>query len=97
MSVKPDGNLKAEYGYDPFGKKLWKEVFGVRTYFAYSDQGLVGEFDDSGIEIKGYGWKHDFTWSTNTLFLRVSESYFWYQNDHLGTPQKLADSEVNVV
>ncbi len=25
----------AEYGYDPFGRRLWKEVGGTRTYFFY--------------------------------------------------------------
>jgi len=55
---------------------LFKEVDGVRIYFVYSDEGLVGEFDESGVELRGYG-----------LFL----------NDHLGTPQKIIDSEGNVV
>ncbi len=34
---------------------------------------------------------------TNPLFQKVGGSYFWYQNDHLGTPQKLVDSQGNVV
>ena len=83
----------AEYGYDPFGRRLWKEVGGVRTYFAYSDEGLVGEFDESGVEIKASGWKPNSTWSTNPLFFKVSGSYFWYHNDQFGTPQKLVDGQ----
>jgi large repetitive protein len=35
----------AEYGYDLFGRRLWKEVQGVRTYFFYSEEGLIAEYD----------------------------------------------------
>jgi len=46
------GVLIASYGYDPFGRRLWKEVGGTRTYFHYSDEGLVAEMD---ISVGGYG------------------------------------------
>ncbi|MFZ0725147.1 MAG: fibronectin type III domain-containing protein, partial [Desulfobacterales bacterium] len=46
------GGLIAEYYYDPFGRRLWKEVDGVMSYFVYSDEGLVGEYDAAGIEIR---------------------------------------------
>ncbi|MCP4756860.1 MAG: hypothetical protein GY866_38850, partial [Proteobacteria bacterium] len=62
------GNDIAEYYYDPFGRRLWKEVDGVRTYFVYSDEGLIGEYDDSGAEIKSYGYKPDSMWNTDPLF-----------------------------
>ncbi|MCP4379499.1 MAG: hypothetical protein GY794_25425 [bacterium] len=29
------------YHYDPFGRRLWKEVGGSRTYFFFADEGLV--------------------------------------------------------
>jgi YD repeat-containing protein len=35
------GTVIATYYYDPFGRRLWKEVRGVRTYFHYADEGLV--------------------------------------------------------
>ena len=34
----------ARYGYDPFDRRLWKEANGVRTYFLYADEGLIGEY-----------------------------------------------------
>ncbi|EDN71851.1 conserved hypothetical protein [Beggiatoa sp. SS] len=36
-------------------------------------------------------------WTTNPLFQKTNGSYYWYQTDHLGTPQKLIDSQGNVV
>ncbi len=70
----------------------------MRTCFGYSDEGLVGEYDATGAEIKEYGWKPGGTWSTDPLFMRNSSGeYFWYHNDHLGTPQMMTTSSGAVV
>jgi len=95
--VKEDNTSLANYGYDPFGRRLWKEVEGVKTYFLYSDEGLVGEYDENGVEIKGYGYLPDSFWTSDPLFQTQNGSYYWYQNDQLGTPQKLTDSQGNIV
>ncbi|RKZ75206.1 MAG: hypothetical protein DRR16_31495, partial [Candidatus Parabeggiatoa sp. nov. 3] len=95
--VKEDDTPLANYGYDPFGRRLWKEVKGVKTYFLYSDEGLVGEYDENGVEIKGYGYLPDSFWTSDPLFQTQNGSYYWYQNDQLGTPQKLTDSQGNIV
>jgi RHS repeat-associated protein len=87
----------ASYYYDPFGRRLWKEVDGVTTYYLYSDEGLIGEYDQNGAEIKTYGYLPGTDWSTNPLFQQSHGSYFWYLNDHLGTPQKMVDSTGTVV
>jgi RHS repeat-associated protein len=91
------GLVIAEYGYDPFGRRLWKAVNGVRTYFLYADEGLVAEYDEQGRELHSYGWQPDSTWGTNPLWLKQDSVYYWYQNDHLGTPQKLLDSTGTLV
>jgi RHS repeat-associated protein len=87
----------ARYYYDPFGRRLWKEVAGTRTYFHYSDEGLIGEYDVTGTEIKTYGWKPGSTWSTDPLFMKQGGQYYWYHNDHLGTPQMMTTSSGAVV
>jgi len=83
------GSLISTYYYDPFGRRLWKEVNGVRTYFVYADEGLVAEADAAGNVIKSYGYRPGSTWTTDPLFMKVSTEYYFYTNDHLGTPQKL--------
>ncbi|WP_198402813.1 right-handed parallel beta-helix repeat-containing protein [Methylomonas koyamae] len=94
---RTDGSAVAEYYYDPFGRRLWKDVAGVRTYFAYAEEGLVGEFNGQGGLIKSYGYQPDSLWTTGPLFQRVNGQYYWYQHDHLMTPQKLVDSNGLVV
>jgi RHS repeat-associated protein len=91
------GNVVAQYTYDPFGRRLWKEVGGTRTYFHYSDEGLVGEYDATGAAIKTYGYKPGSTWTTDPLFMKVGSDFHYYHNDHLGTPQKLTSASGVVV
>ena len=91
------GNVIASYYYDPFGRRLWKDVYGVRTHFHYSDEGLVGEYDTAGAAIKTYGYKPGSTWSTDPVFMKVGSEYYFYHNDHLGTPQKMTSVNGAVV
>ena len=89
-SVKDgSGSLIATYYYDPFGRRLWKEVGGVKTYFFYTDEGLIGEYDRQGVEIKSYGYKPGSIWTTDPMFMKIGADYYFYHNDHLGTPQKM--------
>jgi RHS repeat-associated protein len=83
------GTVIATYYYDPFGRRLWKEVDEVLTYFVYSDEGLVGEYSNAGTAIKSYGYKIGSNWTTDPLFVKEAGLYYFYQNDHLGTPQKM--------
>jgi RHS repeat-associated protein len=97
VQVEVDDGVVAEYYYDPFGRRLWKKVDGTRTYFLYSDEGLIGEYDESGTETKAYGWVPDSVWSTDPLFVREAGVYYYYENDAQGTPQKIIQENGNVV
>ena len=77
-----NGNTIAEYAYDPFGRRLWKEVGGTRTSFFYADEGLVAEYDAAGNESTSYGYRPDSTLDTDPLWMRYKDAYYFYQNDH---------------
>jgi RHS repeat-associated protein len=91
------GTTTASYYYDPYGRRLWKEVAGARTYFHYNDEGLAGEYNGAGNELRTYGYQPGSPWSTNPLFIQAGGEYYWYQNDHLGTPQKMISANGTVV
>jgi RHS repeat-associated protein len=104
VEVQLDTVTKATYGYDPFGRRLWKNVVGdATTYFHYSDEGLVAEFNGSGTLTKSYGYMPGSMWSTDPLYMATDEeagkgwSYYWYHNDHLGTPKYMTDTSGAIV
>ncbi len=87
----------ARYYYDPFGRRLWKEVSGLKTYFFYTQEGLMAEYDGSGSLLKSYLYKPSSPWSTKPLLIFVDSRYYWYITDHLGTPWALMDINGNIV
>jgi RHS repeat-associated protein len=87
----PDGTV-ASYAYDPFGRRVKKQVGSAITLFVYADEGLVGEYDGAGMMRKLYGWKPDGLWGTDPLYMVEGGNYYFYQNDHLGTPQRLTSA-----
>jgi RHS repeat-associated protein len=87
----------ATYGYDPFGRRLWKETGGSRTYYLYTEVGLAAEYDAAGTELTHYGYWPESRWSQDPLFKKVAGSYYYYLNDHLGTPRLIFDQAGQVV
>ena len=43
---------------------------GVRTFYHYSDSGLVAEMDSNGNTLKSYGYRPGSPWGTDLLFMR---------------------------
>lgn len=86
------GGTIAEYSYDPFGRRLWKDVGGTRTYFFYTDEGLSCEYGVTGQELRTYGYRPNPGWTTAPVYMIEAGVYYYYLNDHLGTPQKVVDS-----
>src|SRR5690606_35486736 len=84
-----ENNLIASYSYDPFGKRISKTTVEGTRYFYYADSRLIAEFSEAGNQIQAYGFTPDRMWGKTPAFTRSdTSSYFYYLNDHLGTPQK---------
>ena len=47
------------------------------------------ECDDTGSLTRSYGYLPGSTWTTDPLLLKDNGLYYFYQNDHIGTPQKM--------
>jgi RHS repeat-associated protein len=84
--VKRNGTTLARYYYDPFGRRLSKEVSGIKTYFLYANEGLVGEYNSSGVLINSYMYQPGSMWSTQPLGMITGGRSHFYQHDQLGSP-----------
>ena len=99
MSQVEDGSgtVIATYYYDPFGRRLWKEVSWERTYFHHADEGLVAETKRTDEIERIYGNLPNSTWTTDLQFIKFDSEYYFFHNDHLGTSQKIIHSNGSVV
>lgn len=82
----------------------WESLAEARaaTYF-YSEEGLIAEYQAQGNNAPQltvqYGWQPEGAWSTDPVWIKATPAggseatYFYYQNDHLGTPQKIIDGQ----
>jgi RHS repeat-associated protein len=69
-------------------------VNGTKTYFLYNSSGLCAELDETGAELRSYGYAPG---SVVPLFLKKNGEIYYYLNDHLGAPQKIISSSGRVV
>ncbi|WP_369601096.1 hypothetical protein AAIA72_14950 [Hahella sp. SMD15-11] len=54
IRIEENGLTRAEFGYDPFGRRAFKRTASGTTWYLYSEQGLAAEYDDSGNLIAEY-------------------------------------------
>ncbi len=92
----PDGR-NVTYTYDPFGRRIKKQIGAETIIYVYADEGLIGEYSETGTTKKTYGWRPNGIWGTNPLFMTEGGSTYYYHNDHLGTPQTMTDQNGDIV
>ena len=90
--------LQATYRYNPYGQRIRKVVNGTTTWFLYTPSGLTAEYDEAGNLLREYQFKPNQPWMTDPLLQRTATgAVYYYQNDHLGTPQRLLSDTGAVV
>ncbi len=101
VSTQQDVQAKqsiVQYQYNGMGQRIAKTVSGATTYFLYDQTGLIGEYTSAGVLQAEYHYTPGSTFMTRPLFKResmegeqvsIKSNIYFYQNDHLGTPQKL--------
>ena len=96
IRVEIDGLTVAEYAYDAFERRVLKVVNGVTTHFHYDLNGLlISETDGNGNPRKDYIYLNGEPVAMKTY--GGSAGWYWFVNDHLGTPQKMVDESGSVV
>lgn len=79
-------------------KTTYANGTSTTTWYLYTDKGLAAEYDSSGNLRKEYHFHPQKAWMTDPLFQRTADNQvYYYQNDYLGTPQRLIKSNGAVV
>ena len=89
----PDGTT-AQYKYDPFGRRIEKNVNGNITQYLYDNQDILFEYDGSGNVLRAYthGSRID-----EPLIMSSNGSTYYYHADALGSITSISDSTGTVV
>ncbi len=90
--VERDG-LVTEYAYDALGRRVSKRKGQRVTAFLWDQHAMIAESQDGG------HWK-TFVYEQNgetPLAMIDGDRFYYYHNDHLGTPQELTDDDGNCV
>ncbi|MDN3639932.1 RHS repeat-associated core domain-containing protein [Simiduia curdlanivorans] len=92
IAVSKNGTEVGRYVLNPYGQRIQKITATGTTYFLYNDNGMAGEYSATGALIKEYHFNPQSPWMTEPLFQRTADNQvYYYQNDHLGSPQKMFD------
>jgi RHS repeat-associated protein len=85
-----------KFGYDAFGRRLWKKSGAKEIRYVWAGEQLVREVETNGPQTV----TRDYLYQPGTftpLALRINEEIYCYHTDHLGTPVRMTDSRGRVV
>jgi RHS repeat-associated protein len=83
-----------QYNYNHLGQRVTKTVGAKTTVYHYDINGqMIAETDPTGNLIKAYVWLQGEPLS----MIDAGGDVYYYHNDHLGTPQRMTDSNGKLV
>src|SRR3989338_2744824 len=96
VSVIPvaTGIQSATYKYDPFGRRIEKNINSIITKYLYDDDQVISETDSQGLTQARYIYGAGI--DEPIIMIRSGNTYF-YHYDGLGSVVNLTDSSGNVV
>ncbi|MGY4532100.1 RHS repeat-associated protein [Pseudomonas sp. TE3786] len=76
IEVHKNGQVLARYAYNPLGQRVSKilPLQGKITYYLYSEEGLVGEYDAEGELVQEYAYNPTAPWMSRPLFTRAKST-----------------------
>ncbi|MBM4032863.1 MAG: hypothetical protein FJ291_13895 [Planctomycetes bacterium] len=91
---RPGGGT-ATYGYDPFGRRIWKRAGNTLTRYTWAGETLIQE----SREVGGREETQEYLYFPGTYALfatRFGSRIYTCHADHLGTPRRLTDEQGEV-
>ena len=96
IRVTAGASVIAEYAYDGFSRRVKKTAEGRTVLYHYDyDGNLISETDGAGNPIRDYVYLN-----SEPAAMKIygnSAGWYFFLNDHLGTPQKVVDASGTVV
>ena len=95
VEVQKNGQPLVKYAYNPLGQRISKTLAESNqiTYYLYSEEGLVGEYDEQGNLKQEYAYDPTKPWMSQPLFTRAQRNdndqwaVSYFGTSHLGTPE----------
>jgi RHS repeat-associated protein len=97
----PDGS-QASYQYDAFGRRIAKSVTSKedtqQTQFFWQGDKLIAEVDENSLQHTSYLYE-PYTFKPLAMLQGTGDEtkIYYYQLDHLGTPQELTNTQGKIV
>ena len=82
----------ARYRYNPYGQRISKTTAAGTVLYLYSEQGLAAEYTADGNLMVEYHYRPGSPWMTHPITQKRDGQVYYYQNDHLGTPQRVLEN-----
>ena len=91
-NYQTDAGMNASYHYDPFGRRIRKEVGGVVTWYLWDEDQLLAEYDGAGVRQVRYAYALGFS-PIEVAYADGGggESIYSVHVDHIDTPMLLTD------
>ncbi|MGB9178336.1 MAG: RHS repeat-associated core domain-containing protein, partial [Pyrinomonadaceae bacterium] len=84
------------FGYDAFGRRLWKRSGEIRVSYIWAGEYLVREVKEDGSLSSAQDYLY-YPGTYTPLSTRIDGKVYYYHTDHLGTPRRLTDPYGNTV
>ena len=104
VEVRKNGQLLVRYAYNPLGQRISKTLAqsNQTTYYLYSEEGVVAEYDQQGNLQQEYAYDPTKPWMSQPLFTRAQRNDTWqwsvsyFGTSHLGAPEVAFDKSGGV-
>ena len=94
LKIFVSASTNASYSYDPFGRRVKKEVNGQVTYYLWDEDHVFEEYSASGTTQQRYSYIPRRYSATETEDVN---GVYVVHNDHLDTPKRLSDTNQAIV
>ncbi|MCB1633014.1 MAG: hypothetical protein KDI51_00405 [Xanthomonadales bacterium] len=80
-SMREGASTTAEFSYNFMGQRISRRDSVGTTWFLYSQEGLIGEYDEQGNPIRLYGWLPGHKWGTDPVWQKDAGGFHLVHSD----------------